>query len=429
MLFCNEVETASRLPRLCSPCKSTAKQAGPDRETWHEFRADCFHGFGDFSFIMTVGGGGSKLTSIQCSVGMGHFTGNRDKSMSKKSPASRTGLLAGGNWIVDQVKLIDRFPQPERFANIASEFKGTGGAPYNVLLNLAKLGAPFPLQGAGLVGKDELGTGILADCAKHKIETRHLRQTGEAPTSFTDVMTEIKGGRRAFFHMRGANALWNGADLNFARSKDKLFHLGYLLLLDELDRPDKDLGTKAAVLLSAAQAAGLKTSIGLVTEDSDRFSKVVAPALKFTDYCVVNEFEAGKTAGFRIRQADGSLDTVALRHAAGAMLQLGVKEVVVIHFPEGAFARTRKGEDFWQSSVNLPDKYIVGFAGAGDAFCAGVLYGLHETWDLQRCLETAVCAAAASLSEATCTGGMKPLKAVLELGRKHKYRPPLESGV
>src|ERR1019366_10741544 len=104
-----------------------------------------------------------------------------------------------------------------------------------------------------------------------------------------------------------------------------------------------------------------------------------------------NEIEAGKTTGFRIRQPGGQLDTVALRHAAGALLQQGVGELVVVHFPEGAFARTRKGEDFWQPSLRLPPKYIAGTAGAGDGFCAGGLYGLDEGWDLPRGPLTRVC--------------------------------------
>ena len=346
--------------------------------------------------------------------------------MKNKSANERRGLLAGGNWIIDQVKLIDVFPKPEQLANIRSQAQGTGGAPYNVLIDLAKLGAPFPLFAAGLVGKDPLGQVIIDDCQRNNIDARYLRQTTDAPTSYTDVMTEIAGGRRTFFHMRGANALWDGKDLNFEKTRAKLFHLAYLLLLDEMDKPDKLHGTRAAAVLAAAQAAGLRTSVDVVSEDSDRFNRIVTPALKHVDYCILNEIEAGKTTGFKIRGADGVLDTVSLKHAAGALLQLGVKELVVIHFPEGAFARTRKGDDFWQSSLNLPAKYVSGTAGAGDAFCAGVLLGLHEGWELQRCLETAVCVAAASLADPTCTGGMKPLKATLELARKYKYRPALE---
>ncbi|MEO6182811.1 MAG: PfkB family carbohydrate kinase [Verrucomicrobiota bacterium] len=344
----------------------------------------------------------------------------------KKKTSTRSGLLAGGNWIIDQVKMIDIYPQREQLANIRGQSQGTGGSPYNVLIDLARLGAAFPLLGAGFVGKDDLGSYILKDCSENKIDTRHLRVNPNAPTSYTDVMTEKDNGRRTFFHHRGANALWEGEDLNFKRIKAQIFHLGYLLLLDSLDQTDGKFGTKAARLLAAAQDAGMKTSVDVVSEDSERFSKIVNPALKYVDYCILNEIEAGKTTGFKIRRPDGELDTVALRHAAGALLQQGVRELVVIHFPEGGFARTRRGDDVWQSSLNLSAKFIAGTAGAGDAFCAGVLLGLHEGWDLSRCLLTGVCVAAASLSDPTCTGGVKTLSASMSLAKKFGVRKSLE---
>ncbi|MGA2175901.1 MAG: carbohydrate kinase family protein [Verrucomicrobiota bacterium] len=345
--------------------------------------------------------------------------------MKKGDSSSRRGLLAAGNWIIDQVKMIDVYPQRDQLANIRAQSQGTGGSPYNVLINLARLQAPFPLMAAGLVGDDDLGRVILADCQRHGIDTRGLRSTPLAPTSYTDVMTEEGNGHRTFFHHRGANALWDGAGLNFNKIKARIFHLGYLLLLDSLDAPDAQAGTKAAALLRQAQQAGLKTSVDVVSEDSDRFARTVLPALKFADYCFLNEIEAGKTTGFEIREAGGALNAVSLRHAAGVLLQSGVRELVVIHFPEGAFARTRKGEDYWQSSLSLPAKYITGTAGAGDAFAAGVLLGLHEEWELPRCLLTGVCVAAASLSHPTCTGGVKSLPAALKLARKYGHRAAL----
>jgi sugar/nucleoside kinase (ribokinase family) len=287
------------------------------------------------------------------------------------------------------------------------------------------LGAAFPLFAAGLVGEDELGHQILQDCRSRGINAKHLRTTPDHPTSYTDVMTEIGNGRRTFFHNRGANAVWTGDDLDFTRIRARIFHLGYLLLLDGLDAPDKRFGTRAARILAAAQEAGMKTSVDVVSENSDRFPKIVVPALRHADYCILNEFEAGKTTGFNVRTPDGRLDTAALRHAAGSLLQHGVGEVVVIHFPEGGFARTREGEDYWQASLDLPPKYVAGTAGAGDAFCAGVLLGLHEGWDLPRCLLTGVCVAAASLSHPTCTGGIRPLKPTLALAKKFRCRAAL----
>lgn len=346
--------------------------------------------------------------------------------MKVSNSIKRNGILAGGNWIIDQVKLVDTYPAQEHLANIQSEHRGTGGSPYNILINLAKLGAEFPLVAAGLVGKDPSGRDILAECRQFKIDTKFLKATPDQPTSYTDVMTVVGTGVRTFFHHRGANALWDGKDLDFSKIKARVFHLGYLLLLDRMDGSDKTFGTRAARVLAAAQAAGLKTSIDVVSEASDRFKTVVTPALKHTDYAIVNEHEAGLTTGFKIRK-EGELDTVALRHAAGAMLQCGVRELVVIHFPEGCFARTRDGKDYWQSSLKVPAKSIAGTAGAGDAFCTGVLLGLHEGWEIQRSLLTGVCAAAASLRDPTCTGGMKSLATVLGLAKKLGIRPPLLS--
>jgi len=330
--------------------------------------------------------------------------------------------LAGGNWVIDHIKMIDVYPQPEQLCNIGGQSIGTGGAPFNVLIDLAKSGAPFPLFAAGLVGDDAFGKEVLETCRVHNIDVRHLKTTPKAPTSYTDVMTERGLGRRTFFHARGANALWRGDDLDFAKSKARIFHLGYLLLLDALDQPDSKFGTRAARLLASAQEAGLQTSVDVVSEESDRFARIVSPALRFVDYCILNEVEAGRTAGFRVRDDSGGLDTVSLQHEAGALLQQGVRELVVIHFPEGALARTRKGEDIWQPSLKLPADYIASGVGAGDAFCAGVLWGLHEGWERPRCLQAGVCVAAASLSDATTTGGVKSLKSSLALAKKFGFR-------
>jgi sugar/nucleoside kinase (ribokinase family) len=86
--------------------------------------------------------------------------------MKKANGSSRNGILAGGNWIIDQVKMVDVYPQREQLANIRSQSQGTGGAPFNVLVDLARMKAPFPLSAAGLVGEDMLGDEILSICKK-----------------------------------------------------------------------------------------------------------------------------------------------------------------------------------------------------------------------------------------------------------------------
>ena len=334
---------------------------------------------------------------------------------------TRNGLLAGGNWIVDAVKIIDTWPQQDALANIHSTSKGTGGSPFNVLVDLAIIGVTFPLEAVGLVGDDDNGRWIVAECQRHGIDTAALPHTGDAPTSYTDVMTVQASGRRTFFHARGANALLDAMHFDFTRTNAKIFHLGYLLLLDKLDQPSATHGTVAADVLARATDAGLKTSIDCVSEDSDRFARIVTPALKHVDMCIMNEFEAGRVTGRKVRNGE-TLDRAVLREAMEALLEAGVREQVVVHFPEGACALARGGAWHEHGSVRLPAGYIKGAAGAGDAFTAGVLMGWHDGKPVADSLRTGVCAAAANLSAETCTGGLKPLAECLALGERFGFR-------
>jgi len=217
------------------------------------------------------------------------------------------------------------------------------------------------------------------------------------------------------------HALLDSPHFDFSKTSARLFHLGYLLLLDKIDSPHPQYGTVAAEVLARAQAAGLKTSIDVVSEDSDRFARVVLPTLKHVDICVMNEFEAGRVTGQHIRTESG-LDRAALRAAMQQLLAAGVREHVIVHFPEGGVALGHDGQLHEHPSVKIPDAYIKGAAGAGDAFTAGVLLGWHEGLPITDWLRYGVCAAAANLADETCTGGMLPLAQVLEIGMRYGFR-------
>jgi sugar/nucleoside kinase (ribokinase family) len=317
----------------------------------------------------------------------------------------RSGIMAGGNWIVDHVKMIDRWPPQDALANITSQFSSNGGSPYNVLKDLARLGATFPLEAVGLVGDDEAGRFIRDDCARHRIDTGQLRNSPTTPTSYTDVMTEQGTGRRTFFHCRGANAELAPGHFDFSRSRARIFHLGYLLLLDRLDLPSATAATAAVDVLRAARAAGMRTAADVVSEASDRFSRVVRPALPEVDYLFLNEFEIAQVTGITTTR-DGVVDRAAVARAAAEMIRGGVREWVFVHFPAAVLACGARGEIVWQPSLQVPAAFVQGAAGAGDAFASGVLYGLHEAWPIPEALKLGVCAAAASLGHPTCSEGV-----------------------
>lgn len=329
----------------------------------------------------------------------------------------RKGLIAGGNWIVDHIKLIDCWPPEETLASIQEESRSSGGSPFNILKDLALLGAPFPLEAVGLVGDDELGRWARADCKAHGITTRQLRATRALPTSYTDVMTVKSNGRRTFFHQRGANSLLAPKHFNFSTTRARIFHLGYLLLLDTLDAVDAAGKPRACEVLAAARRADLLTSIDVVSEASDRFSRIVPLVLPEVDYLFVNDYEASRITGISLTRAH-RIQRTAVERAASALLQAGVRRTVVIHFPEAVFASTRSGASHWQPSLQMPKDRIRGAAGAGDALAAGVLYGLHEGWPMKRSLLLGVAAAAASLTHPSCSLGIGKVDECLALARE-----------
>jgi sugar/nucleoside kinase (ribokinase family) len=175
---------------------------------------------------------------------------------------ARNGILAGGTWVLDHTKIIDFFPAQDALANVIAETLSNGGGPYNVLIDLARLGAPFPLAAVGVLGDDAGGEHIRDDCHKHQIDTRQLHITKEAPTSYTDVMTVKSTGRRTFFHRRGANMFLGAEHFDFAQSDARILYLGYLLLLDRLDQPEPTSGTVAAFSLAARAKSRVKDHFG-----------------------------------------------------------------------------------------------------------------------------------------------------------------------
>jgi len=53
--------------------------------------------------------------------------------------------------------------------------------------------------------------------------------------------------------------------------------------------------------------------------------------------------EAGRAADFKIREADGRLNPVSLRHAAGALLQAGARALVMIVLLRSACVAPKSG--------------------------------------------------------------------------------------
>ena len=327
----------------------------------------------------------------------------------------RKGIVSMGNWLVDSVKFIDVYPAKGNLTTITDVEVGLGGCSHNVLVDLARLKSGLPLYAGGCIGRDAYGQMILDAIAENQIDGRYISVIEDAATSYTDVMSEINGDKtRTFFHCRGANARLTIDHIRQVDVPARIFHLGYLLLLDELDRKDPEYGVVAARALKELQEKGYETSVDVVSEEGNRFREVVLPCLKYTDYLIINEVEAGACCNMDLRDIQGAIDMDKVAYAAGLLLEKGVSKMCVIHFPEGGFAMSRDGSHMYKATDMLPKSQIVSAVGAGDAFCAGVLYALHEDYEMEDMLDFANACARFNLSNPTSTGGAPTIKEVNE---------------
>jgi sugar/nucleoside kinase (ribokinase family) len=317
------------------------------------------------------------------------------------------GIAIAGNMIVDVLYPVLGHPKPGELTTITEGIsRSSGGALCNVIVDLAKLDPQLPLTALGRIGTDAEGDYVLEKIHEHaNIDTSRVKREGL--TSFTAVMADTIGKQRTFYHYRGANARFCEADIDWDNLHADLLHIGYILLLDALDEPDEEYGTKMARLLHAAQSRGILTSIDVVSEAGDRFGRIVPPALKYTDYCVINELETQSSTGVQLRGEDGDLLKANLPEALKRLKALGVSRWAVIHCPEGAYGADEHGNYIETQSAPLPRAMIKGTVGAGDAFCSGVLYGAYRDLPLAEALEMGNAAAACSLTESGATEGMR----------------------
>ncbi|MFZ0427423.1 MAG: carbohydrate kinase family protein [Acidobacteriota bacterium] len=344
--------------------------------------------------------------------------------MELRKKDGRSGIACGGTWVVDRVKVIPAYPPENSTTDILGEAVGGGGCAFNVAIDLARFDSRLSVAAVGLIGEDPEGDFLVDQCRTcPNISLEQFRRTSEAKTSFTDVFSSRTGGGRTFFHLRGTNRLFGPESVRIEALTSAIFHLGYLAILDRLDAPDPQFGRVSARFLDSLQGAGLRTSVDLVSSNRPDFREVVLPTLSYTDLLIINDFEAERLTGVTLVCSPGpSLE--ALRTAAHRIFQGGVRELVVIHFAAGSYSLARSGEEILMPSLDVPPERIAGTTGAGDAFCAGILYGLHEGWDLQQALEFATCAGALCLLDVTTTGAIKSRTEVLKMKETFPFRRP-----
>lgn len=318
----------------------------------------------------------------------------------------KKGIAIAGNMIVDQMYPISGFPNPGELTTITGVMsRSVGGLLCNDIIDLAKLDPQLPLVAMGRVGDDDAGEFAMSKLRPYpNIDMSRIKVGGI--TAYTLVIEDEITKQRTFYTYRGANADFGEKDIPWDELDVDLLHIGYILLMDGLDAEDEEYGTVMARILHEAQKRGIKTSIDVVSEASDRFRKKVCPALRYTDYCIINEIEAGASTGIQLRDENGKLLKEKMPEALRKMKELGVSTWAVIHCPEVAMGLDENDQLVEVPSLKLPDGWIKGTVGAGDAFCSGVMYGAWKEVGMQAAIELGTACAACSLSQPGGTEGV-----------------------
>jgi len=337
--------------------------------------------------------------------------------------SERRGVVSAGSWCVDFNKTIARWPEEDTTNEVLSVVRQGGGAGFNMAIDLKRLDPGLPVRAMGVVGDDESGRFLFDECDRYGVDRGGLHARAGGGTISVDAFSVGSTGRRTHFFYAGVGAEMSPDDFDFASTRAKFLHLGLPGAHRKMDSAWGGEANGWVAVLRKARAAGLIANLELMTIPAARLAELARPCLPHLDYLIVNDYEIGVLAGVETRRADGATDPAGVARAIDAALAQGSMRLAVVHFPGGAVAGGRDGSRHAQGSVAVPASAIVGANGAGDAFAAGALYGLHERWPIEDCLRLGHACAAAALREVSTTTGVGTVAECLALAKRWGFRP------
>ncbi|MFO1121427.1 MAG: carbohydrate kinase family protein [Hyphomicrobiales bacterium] len=335
--------------------------------------------------------------------------------------SARRGFVTGGTWCVDINKIVSHWPQEDGLAEYLGEERANGGSGSNFALDMRQLDPEMPLETIALVGDDDDGRLLMEIADKARIGRAQMHVSRDARTHYTDAFVSERSHRRTHIYFRGTSALLSPDHFDFSKVGARYLHLGLPGVHRIMDEAWGGDANGWVTVLKKSRAAGLLNNLELASVGSEAIRRIVRPCLPHLDTLVVNDVEIGALAELET-SPDGVTDIAASERAARIVLDMGVKDLVVVHSPVIAIAVTHGKPTVSKRSVNMPADQIASANGAGDAFAAGMMYGVHEGWEVGRSLELAHASAACSLRSLATTGSIEPWQDCLALADRWGWR-------
>ena len=319
------------------------------------------------------------------------------------------GVIGLGMWCVDTTYKINELPERGKLEPILDSFQCVGGGPSNVLTDLSSLGFNYPMIAMGSIGLDGNASIIKDHLKKNNIQINYLISSKTIPTSQTVCMSEKKN-ERTFLYYPGANNLLDTKHFKIddLKSKPKILYIGYLTLLGKLDRFNYNK-TRLNIVLEKAKKKNLITVLDLVSNKTSHFQKIVYSALPFTDYLLLNEIEAQLLFKKSIKKNDNYLNIKLILQLTKKIFKKGLLKGLIIHNSKESVCVLKDQTHNIKSKI-IPQQKIKNAVGAGDAFCAAFIYGIHENWNIEKILKKAHAAGTAMMKIDASSGYLPDIK-------------------
>ena len=336
----------------------------------------------------------------------------------------KRGVLCIGTTTVDYTKKIDHLPELESLVVIDEMSQSTGGPGLNIAFNLRQLDRDLPVEAIVCIGQDSDGEYILEQTSQFGIGNSRMQRTKTKHTGYADALTLNSNGKRTFLFHAGSNEDLDLTSVDLDQFTPRILHLGAPGLHKLADSPSLGGANQWVEALKRAQSLGIESNMEMVTLDPVVTKELVLPCLPHLSSLIINESEAGALldVSAKVEGADKDINWNLLEGMAQGLISRGVSRLAVIHTPAGVVAADSTGKTWRQGSVKVPETQIRGTTGAGDAFAAGVVYGLHEGWGVQECIRLGVAAAAQNVQSHLTSVGVKRFADTLAEAETFGYR-------
>ncbi len=321
----------------------------------------------------------------------------------------RRGVVGLGIWCVDTTYKIDYLPERGKLESIKGQYQCVGGGPNNVLTNLFSLGFKYNLIAMGSIGNDDNSKLIKNHCRSNGIISKYLSVSSNIPTSYSLCMSE-KQNERTFLYYSGANDLLDIDHFRLSKLSNypKILYVGYLSLLGRLDEfSGKE--TRLCKVLKESRKKDIINIIDLASNNIPNFQKIIFSALPYTDYLLLNEIEAQLLFKKKIINSKNRLNKKLIINLSRKIFQKGLQRALIIHSPYESLYISKK-DIYHSQSPKIQKKNIKNAVGAGDAFCAGFIFGVHEDWDIEVTLRKSHAAGSAMMKIDSSSGNLPNIK-------------------